>query len=91
MERLANGGVPFCGVLARIQNSCSRVAKNSGIAIAAGTSDKKLKLFFALQTLNKNGVKVESQPSHPAKNQLAFVSSIGGDSDFVQCFQCFGC
>jgi hypothetical protein len=42
------------------------VAKNSGIAIAAGISDKKLKLFFALQTLNKNGFKVESQPSHPA-------------------------
>jgi hypothetical protein len=32
---------PFCGVSVRIQNSCSRVAKNSGIAIAASAGDKK--------------------------------------------------
>jgi len=56
----------FCGVLIRLQNSCSRVAKKAGITIAVGTSDKKLKLFYALQTLNENGVKVESQPSRPA-------------------------
>jgi len=27
-----------------------------GIAIAVGASEKKLKLFFTLQTLNENGV-----------------------------------
>jgi hypothetical protein len=42
------------------------VANNSGIAIAASAGDKKLKLFFALQTLNENGVGVENQPSRPA-------------------------
>jgi hypothetical protein len=36
------------------------VAKNSGIAIAASTNNKKLELFFALKTLNKIGVEVEN-------------------------------
>jgi hypothetical protein len=49
-----------------MQNSCSRVAKNSGTIIAACAGDKNLKLFFALQTLNENGVEVENQPSRPA-------------------------
>ena len=28
--------------------------------------DKKIKLFFALQTLNENDVEVENQPGRPA-------------------------
>jgi hypothetical protein len=35
-------------------------------ALAARADEKNLKLFFALQTLNENGVEVENQPSHPA-------------------------
>jgi hypothetical protein len=65
-SQLSVVGVHFCEVLILMQNSCSRVAKNSGIAIAVCASDKNLKLFFALQTLNENGVKVENQPSRPA-------------------------
>jgi hypothetical protein len=42
------------------------VAKISGIATAARADGKNLKLFFALQTLNENGVKVKNQPSCPA-------------------------
>jgi hypothetical protein len=59
-------GVTFCGALIRIHNSCFRVAKNSRITIAARAGDKKLKLFFALQTLNENGAEVEDQQSRPA-------------------------
>ena len=35
-------------------------------ASAARTDEKNLKLFFALQTLNENGIEVENQPSRPA-------------------------
>jgi hypothetical protein len=35
-------------------------------ASAARTDGINLKLFFALQTLNENGVEVENQPSRPA-------------------------
>jgi len=37
-----------------------------GIAIAACASEKIIKLFFTLQTLNENGVETENQPSRPA-------------------------
>jgi hypothetical protein len=76
--------------LIRIQISCFKATKNSGIVIAVSAGDKKLKLFFALQTLNENSVEVENQPGCPAWNQRAFVSSIGGDSGLGQCFQWFG-
>jgi len=42
------------------------VAKNLRITIAASAGNKKLKLFFALKTLNDNGVEVEDQQSRPA-------------------------
>jgi len=61
------------------------------IATAVCASDKKLKLFLILKTLSKNGVEDENQSSHPAQNQRGFVSSVGGDSSFVQCLQGFGC
>jgi hypothetical protein len=65
------------------------VAKNLRITIADSTGNKKYQTFFALKTLNENDVEVENQPSRPAYNQHAFVSSGGDDSNFTQCFQWF--
>jgi hypothetical protein len=60
-----------------------------GTAIAVRASGKFFKLFFTLKTLNENGVKVNNQPGRPAQIQRAFVSSIGDNSGFAQCLQCF--
>jgi hypothetical protein len=42
------------------------MAKILEMAITPAPAIKKIKLFFALQTLNESGVEVEKQPSCPA-------------------------